>query len=217
MIHQRQKKKNSEHEDATQTQLMLGPSPFSGAFQLLILNHITSPQHLSYPFPHLPCLLPLFDSQENPANVFNVLRCIIYQTGCWYGKRTRGGGVKKMGNGGKKSELKMSKKREYVEKKVFTGVQSCKKTTSTLTLSLEIKKVSSSHMLLIKWSSKCDHFYKTTCLAVLLVWSINTMPQSPLEWGLVLQPREPDTLPSFCRPWTSLCSRELWSQMWAYS
>lgn len=68
-----------------QTQLMLGPSAFAGALLLLILNHIilcNTYLKWSYPFPPLPCLLPLFDSQENPTNVFNALCCIIYQTGC---------------------------------------------------------------------------------------------------------------------------------------
>ena len=62
-------------------------------FLPLILKHIilhNTYSKWSYPFLPLPRLLPLFDSQENPTNVFNALWCIIYQTGCWYGKRTRG-------------------------------------------------------------------------------------------------------------------------------
>lgn len=80
------------HSVIMQTQLTLGPSPLSGAFLLLILNHIALHNiylKWSYPFLPLSCLLPLFDSQKNPANVFKVLWCIIYQTGCWYEKRTR--------------------------------------------------------------------------------------------------------------------------------
>lgn len=81
------------HRVTMQTQLMLGPSPLSGAFLLLILNHIALHNiylKWSYPFLPLSRLLPHFDSQKNPTNVFNVLWCIIYQTGCWYGKKRTG-------------------------------------------------------------------------------------------------------------------------------
>lgn len=64
---------------------------FSRHFSAADIKSHHSPQHsfkMELPIPSSP--LFLFDSRENPTNVFNVLWCIIYQTGCWYGKRTSG-------------------------------------------------------------------------------------------------------------------------------
>lgn len=135
------------HEDVAQTQLMLGPSPFSGAFQLLILNHII-PHNTWVTHSLISLVSSLSLTAKNPANVFNVLWCIIYQTGCWYGKRTRGD---KENGEWKKRELKMSKKREYsLVKKSFhktsqDSVQSCAKLSTP------------SHKLLINWPTKYKH------------------------------------------------------------
>lgn len=136
------------HEDAAQTQLMLGPSPFSGAFQLLILNHIIP--HNTWVTHSLISLVSSLSLTAKRTLLMFLMCCDALFIRLAVDMEKGREGIKKMGNG-KKRELKMSKKREYsLVKKSFhktsqDSVQSCAKLSTP------------SHTLLINWPTKCEH------------------------------------------------------------